>query len=79
MRRGEAKEKQREQLTGRQEEVLRLVASGLTYREVGDRLSLSERTVRYHMAEIMERLHLEHRNQLIFYAGQLGADEAENN
>lgn len=59
-------------LSERQAEVLRLVASGLTYREVGDRLGLTERTVRYHMLEIMARLHLEHRNQVIAYAGKLG-------
>jgi DNA-binding NarL/FixJ family response regulator len=60
------------ELTPRQTEVLRLVASGLTYKEVGQQLALSERTVRYHMAEIMDRLHLEHRSQVIAYAGKLG-------
>lgn len=59
-------------LTERQIEVLRLVAAGMTYREVGRNLSISERTVRYHMAEIMDRLHLEHRSQVIAYAGRLG-------
>lgn len=59
-------------LTERQTEVLRLVASGLTYKAVGRQLALSERTVRYHMAEIMDRLHLEHRSQVIAYAGKLG-------
>jgi DNA-binding NarL/FixJ family response regulator len=61
-------------LTARQTEVLKLVAGGLTYKEVGDRLALSERTVRYHMAEIMQALHLEHRSQVIAYAGQMGLD-----
>ena len=58
-------------LTARQTEVLRLVATGLTYKEIGTRLSLSERTVRYHMAEIMSRLHLEHRSQVIAYVSKL--------
>lgn len=61
-------------LTERQAEVLRLVASGLTYKEVGVKLSLSERTVRYHMGEIMNLLHAEHRSQVIAYAGKLGLD-----
>jgi DNA-binding NarL/FixJ family response regulator len=61
-------------LTARQTDVLRLVAGGLTYKEVGDRLALSERTVRYHMAEIMQALHLEHRSQVIAYAGQIGLE-----
>lgn len=59
-------------LTDRQADVLRLVAAGLTYKEVGQRLALSERTVRYHMAEIMDRLHLDHRSQVIAYAGRMG-------
>jgi two-component system NarL family response regulator len=59
-------------LTPRQVEVLRLVATGLTYKEVGQQLALSERTVRYHMAEIMARLHLEHRSQVIAYAAKSG-------
>lgn len=63
-------------LTERQAEVLRLVADGLSYKEVGLRLALSERTVRYHMAEIMARLHLEHRSQVIAYAGKLGLENS---
>ena len=59
-------------LTARQTDVLKAVAGRLTYKEVGARLGLSERTVRYHMAEIMERLHLDNRSQVIAYAGQLG-------
>jgi two-component system NarL family response regulator len=59
-------------LTERQTEVLRLIAQGLTYREVGARLSLSERTVRFHMTEIISRLHLQNRNQVLAYAGKLG-------
>ena len=64
-------ENPRADLTSRQQEVLQLVASGLTYKEVGARLALSERTVRYHMVEIMEKLHLEHRSQVIAYAARL--------
>jgi DNA-binding NarL/FixJ family response regulator len=63
-----------ELLTERQSEVLQLVAAGLTYKEIGLKLALSERTVRYHMSEIMERLHLEHRAQVIAYAGKLGLE-----
>jgi len=59
-------------LTERQIEVLRLVSAGLTYKEVGIKLSLSEVTVRYHMSEIMERLHLEHRSEVIAYAARHG-------
>ena len=70
---------ERGELTDREMDVLRLVASGLTYKQVGSRLALSERTVRYHMAEIMERLHLENRSQLIAYAGRLGLENRQGN
>jgi DNA-binding NarL/FixJ family response regulator len=59
-------------LTRRQTEVLRLVAAGLTYKEVAARLAMSERTVRYHMSEMIDRLHLQHRSQLLAYAGRMG-------
>ena len=62
-------------LTQRQTEVLRLVAAGLTYKEVGAKLALSEVTVRYHMSEIMALLHLENRSQVIAYAGKLGLED----
>lgn len=61
-----------EPLTARQREVLALVAQGLAYKEVGARLNLSARTVKYHMAEIMRLLHLEHRAEVLAYAGRLG-------
>ena len=62
-------------LTPRQAGVLRLVAAGLTCKEVGARLALSEVTVRYHMSEIMDLLHLENRSQVIAYAGRLGLED----
>lgn len=59
-------------LTARQREILTLVAQGLTYPQVGDALHLSEPTVRYHMGQILERLHLENRAQVIAYAARHG-------
>jgi two-component system NarL family response regulator len=59
-------------LTERQTDVLRLASAGLTYKEVGAALALSEVTVRYHMGEIMRLLHLENRSQVIAYAGEHG-------
>ena len=58
------------QLTVRQWEVLRLVARGLTYKEVGIQLSLTERAIKYHMAQILERLQLKNREQAIAYVRQ---------
>ena len=59
-------------LTPRHVQVLELVSLGLSYKEVGSRLRLSARTVKYHMAEIMARLHLENRSQVLAYAGRCG-------
>ena len=61
-------EEKEQVLTPRQIEVLTLVAQGLTYKEVGAKLFLSERTIKYHMGEIIERLHLDNRQQVIEYA-----------
>lgn len=61
-----------ERLTTRQRQVLELVAQGLSYKEIGARLHLSPRTIKYHMAEIMNLLHLEHRAQVLAYAGRMG-------
>jgi two-component system NarL family response regulator len=61
-----------ERLTPRELEVLRAVAAGHTYRETGTLLGMSERTVRYHMSEMLARLHFEHRSQVIAYAAEAG-------
>ena len=60
-----------QELTPRQMEVLTLVAQGMTYKEVGAALHLSERTIKYHMGEILDRLHLENRAQVIAYAARM--------
>lgn len=59
-------------LSTREQEVLALIAQGLTYKEAGARLFISERTVKYHMGEIITRLHLENRAQVIEYARRSG-------
>ena len=65
-------------ITQRQAEILSLVALGLTYREVGARLYLSPRTVKYHMAEIMRKLHLQNRAQVLAYAGAVLLEPTED-
>ena len=57
-------------LTMRQWEVLRLVARGLTYKEAGNELNITERAIKYHMAQILERLQLKNREQGIAYVRQ---------
>lgn len=60
------------ELSTRQLEILTLVAQGQTYPQIGEALHLSEVTVRYHMNQILERLHLENRAQVIAYAARHG-------
>lgn len=59
-------------LSSRQVEILKLVAQGLTYKEIGDRIYLSEAAIKYHMGEITNRLHLENRSQVIAFASEIG-------
>lgn len=61
-------------LTRRQADVLNLVAKGMSYKEVGVALDLSERTVKYHMERILELLHLKSRAQAIAYAARESSD-----
>jgi len=64
-------------LSPRQIEILTLVARGLTYKEVGAALHLSERTIKYHVGEMLKRLHLKNRAQLITYATRTGLVQGE--
>lgn len=57
-------------LTPRQREVLLLVAQGMSYKEVGERLGLSTRTIKYHMREIIQGLHVKNRAQAMAYAAK---------
>jgi len=59
-------------LSPRQVEVLTLVSQGMTYKEAAAQLGLTERTIKYHMGEIMDRLHLENRAEVLAYARAAG-------
>lgn len=61
-------------LTERETEVLRLVAKGLTAKQVGERLSLSHRTVENHVQSTLTKLQLHNRSQLVRYALEQGLD-----
>ncbi len=65
-------------LSRRQAEVLALVSQGLSYKEVGKRVCLSPRTVKYHMAEVMRKLHMQNRAQVLAYAGALAAGDSRS-
>ena len=61
-------------LTEREVEVLRLVAKGLTAKQVADRLVLSHRTVENHVQSTLRKLQLHNRAQLVRYAIEQGLD-----
>jgi DNA-binding NarL/FixJ family response regulator len=59
-------------LTARELEVLRLVARGMSNRDVADQLFISENTVKNHVRNILEKLHLHSRMEAVMYAVRKG-------
>jgi len=55
-------------LTGREIEVLGLVADGRTSRQIGDILFISENTVKNHIRNILDKLGMHSRNEAVLYA-----------
>jgi len=75
---GEHQEKKRNaqsalsQLTPREVEVVRVLAEGLSDKEVADRLCIASKTVRVHVTNILDKLGLESRLQLVLFAARHG-------
>ncbi len=61
-----------DRLTGREREILKLIAEGHTSREIADMLFISLKTVLGHRAKIMEKLDIHNRTELIKYAMRKG-------
>lgn len=59
-------------LTNREMEVLGCLARGMTNREIADQLIISEGTVKNHLKDILEKLHLSNRIQAAVYAVRQG-------
>ena len=59
-------------LTARQKEVLKLIATGLLNKEIADRLYISERTVKFHVSEILAKLGAGNRTEAVAIATQRG-------
>jgi DNA-binding NarL/FixJ family response regulator len=60
------------ELTGRELEVLKLIANGLANREIAEHLIISENTVKGHVSNILSKLHLADRTQAAVYAWRQG-------
>jgi len=72
--------KEGEVLTSRENEILKLVAKGFPNQQIAKELSISERTVRTHVSNILRKLHLPNRTQAALYAlreGLIKQDEIE--
>jgi len=65
-------------LTGRERQVLKMVAEGLTNAAVADKLSISPRTVEIHRANAMRKLDLQNHAALVRYAVKRGLISVEN-
>ncbi len=65
-------------LSGREQEVLRLVAEGLSNAEIAVRLVLSEKTVKAHVSNILSKLHLADRTQAAVFAWRQGMMKRED-
>jgi len=76
-RRREAEAPHEPQLTPRETDVLRLVATGLTARAIAARLTLSHRTVENHVQNSLRKLQLTNRVELTRYAIERGLDVDE--
>ncbi len=59
-----------DQISPREMEVLKLITEGLGNKEIGEKLFISERTVKTHVTHLLEKLNLRDRTQLAIYALQ---------
>ena len=59
-----------DQLTAREQEVLRLIARGYAYKEIASRLHLSVKTIETHVSAVLRKLQLSNRHQLTAWANE---------
>jgi two-component system nitrate/nitrite response regulator NarL len=65
------------QLTPREKEVLQKLSEGLSNKEIGLSLCISENTVKVHVKNILRKLHLQNRTEAAAYARRWGSEEKD--
>ena len=71
LRSGTAEPEEFADLTAREKEILRLIAEGLTNRQIGQRLFIAEKTVKNYVSSLLAKLGLERRTQAAVLAAKL--------
>ena len=66
---------EQEPLTDREIQILQSVVDGLTNQEIGEKLVISEQTVKKHLSNVLQKLHLNNRVQIAVYALRKGLSE----
>lgn len=72
MREGEPEDARLASLTGREREILALIADGLTNRQMGERLFLAEKTVKNYVSGLLSKLGMQRRTQAAVYGAEVG-------
>jgi len=68
--RGAARTAPQDELTDREREVLQAISGGASNREAARQLHISENTVKFHMKNILDKLHLRSRAEVVAYAAR---------
>lgn len=68
-------ENSRADLSVREEQILELVAQAMSNKEIGDKLMLSEKTVKHYMTNILQKLHVRNRVEAALLAHQIAVDK----
>ncbi|TNM45105.1 response regulator transcription factor [Nocardioides albidus] len=66
-----------EQLTDRETEILKMVAKGMSYKQIAERLVLSHRTVQNHVQNTLRKLQMHNRVELTRYVIEQGLDDED--
>jgi DNA-binding CsgD family transcriptional regulator len=72
---GDNDDAMRPHLTDREAEVAQLVASGMSYRDIGEKLFISPKTVEHHVARIRRRLGVDSRSEMLEVLRSLNWDD----